>query len=60
MHFPTIHTPPLKSGRTGIRAVKNVSEVESERNLQISVCDEGRLSTFFELLNLVVVGSSST
>ena len=28
-------------------------------NLQISVYDEGGLSTFFELLNLVIVGNLS-
>ena len=39
-----------------IEAVKNVSEVDDERNLRISVYDEGRLSTFLELLDLVVVG----
>ena len=49
----------LKSGRAGIEAVKNVSQVDGERNLRISVYNEGRLSTFFALLNLVVVGSSS-
>ena len=27
-----------------------LSEVDDDRNLQISVYDEGRLSTFFELL----------
>ena len=50
---------PYYSGRTGIGAVKNVSKVDGERNLQIFVYDEGRLSTFFELLVLVVVGNSS-
>ena len=48
-----------KSGRTGIGAIKNVSEVDGERNHQISVHYEGRLSTSFELLDLMVVGNSS-
>ena len=48
-----------KSGRTGIGAVKNVSEVDGGRNLRISVFDERRVLIFFELLDLVVVVSSS-
>lgn len=38
---------------------RNVSEVDDERNLGISVFNEGRLSIFYELLDLVVVRSSS-
>ena len=40
---------------TGKGAVKNECKVDGERNLRISVYDEGRLSTFFELIDLVVV-----
>lgn len=38
---------------------RNVSEVDDERNLGISVFNEERLSIFYELLDLVVVRSSS-
>ena len=48
-----------KSGRIGIGAVENVIEEDGERNLRISVYDEGRLLTFSELLEIVVVRSLS-
>ena len=40
-------------------ADETLSEAHGEKNLRISVYDEGRRSIYLELLDLVVVGGSS-